>query len=325
VIGRARRSRRAPAAAAASLALVVVVATGVAVASFTDRSSNPQTVSAVPDFLPPTASRSAIAKTQGGTAGYIKQGGTYYVYANVADAGNPASGISTVTADVSNVTTGQTAVALTSGSFSVGGLTYNYRSASLTANSTLSAGSKSYSLRMTDVAGNAQTQTGFSVTVENGGFTGSDWLSVNKTGGVNGKAEQGDTVTFVYNKAPEPDSVLSGWTGGNQSVTVKLVDSNNVETLTVLSGSSTLPLGSVNTNGDYVSKNNTVNFTSSTMSLSGNNVSITLGTPDVTSSLKTDNNNNTPVWSPNASVYDRADNPVSTTNVSQGLPARKQF
>ena len=56
---------------------------------------------------PPTA----IAKTPGGVTGFVQQGGTYFVYANVAaDTGNPASGLATVKANVEEVTTGQTAV-----------------------------------------------------------------------------------------------------------------------------------------------------------------------------------------------------------------------
>ena len=54
-----------------------------------------------------------IGKTVGGVTGFIRQGGTYYVYATVAtDTGNPASGIASVKANVEGVTTGQTAVAL---------------------------------------------------------------------------------------------------------------------------------------------------------------------------------------------------------------------
>ena len=77
----------------------------------------------------PSASASVIAKPQGGTAGYVTlESATYYVYANVADSGNPASGIASVKANVSNVTSGQTAVALVAGSYTVDGVSYNYRS-----------------------------------------------------------------------------------------------------------------------------------------------------------------------------------------------------
>ena len=50
----------------------------------------------------------------------------------------------TFTVNVSNFTTGQTAVPLVAGSYTAFGTTYNYRSAALTANAVLSAGSKTY-------------------------------------------------------------------------------------------------------------------------------------------------------------------------------------
>ena len=69
-----------------------------------------------------------------GSTGFVKQGQSYFVYANVSDTGNPASGVSTVTANVCNVTsTSCSAVALASGSFTVNSVSYNYRSAALTA------------------------------------------------------------------------------------------------------------------------------------------------------------------------------------------------
>ena len=60
------------------------------------------------DTVAPTVSAATIAKTAGGVDGYVKQGGTYYVYAQVTDTGSPATGVSTVRANVSTVTTGAT-------------------------------------------------------------------------------------------------------------------------------------------------------------------------------------------------------------------------
>ena len=111
--------------------------------------------------------------------GFIRQGGTYYVYANVTDGGCAPSGIATVRANVSTVTTGSTAVALSAGAFTVGGVAYNYRSASLTANGTLTAGAKAYTITSTDNAANGQTQTGYSVTVDNTRPTGSNVQTAN--------------------------------------------------------------------------------------------------------------------------------------------------
>ena len=126
------------------------------------------------DNVPPTVSSTVISKTVPYLPGFIRQGGTYYVYANVTDGGCAPSGIATVRANVSTVTTGSTAVALAAGAFTVGGVAYNYRSASLTANGTLTAGAKAYTITSTDNAANGQTQTGYSVTVDNTRPTGNE-------------------------------------------------------------------------------------------------------------------------------------------------------
>jgi len=288
---------------------VAVSLTALSGASFTDTSSNPQTISAAADWTAPTAEASTIAKTQGGAVGYVKEKGTYYVYADVAESGNPASGTSSVKANVSTITSGQTAVSLVAGSYTVGGVSYDYRSAQLTASPGTAAGSKSYSLTLTDTAGNARTQN-FSTTVDNGPFAGSSFDTANG-GSESGKPEKGDTVTFTYNKAPEPGSILSGWTGSAAtSVSVTITQSASNDSLAV-SGTN---LGTVALKGNYVSK--TVTFSSSSMELSGNSIVITLGSPSSSNDLVDENGNKAPVWSPLASAYDRAANACTTTSVT---------
>ena len=93
-------------------------------------------------------------------------GSGYYVYAQATDAG---SGVATVTANVNSFDTGVTAASLTTagGPWTVGGQSYNYRSAVLTANTPLTTGATfSYSVTGTDGAGNSGTASGNSVTVE---------------------------------------------------------------------------------------------------------------------------------------------------------------
>ncbi|HJQ42105.1 MAG TPA: Ig-like domain-containing protein, partial [Jatrophihabitantaceae bacterium] len=104
------------------------------------------------------------------TPGFITQGTLYYVYANASDAG---SGIASVTANVSTVTTGQTAVPLVAGSYTVGGVTYGYRSAALTANAALSQGNKAYNATATDRVGQSVTSSNTNVVVDNTAPTGS--------------------------------------------------------------------------------------------------------------------------------------------------------
>jgi hypothetical protein len=298
------------------LAACVLLA-GFSGASFTDTTQNPQTVSAVTDFLAPTAGASVIAKSQGGVAGYVKAGGTYYVYATVtADAGNPASGIASVKADVSSITDKTTEV-LSAGSYTVGGISYNYRSPQLTADGSLKAGLKSYTLNLADVAGNTNTPS-FSVTADNGPFQGSDFATGNVSGGTEGKPEKGDTVAFTFNKAPEPASIVSGWDGsGTKSVTVSIEDKASEDTLVV--GGATI--GSVALQGNFT-EGKAATFTGSSMSLSGSTVTIVLGA-ESGGSAKSEPNKIKPIWTPSASVFDRAWNACSTTIVT-GKSA-KQF
>lgn len=286
-------------------------------------------ITAAKDFRAPTASASVIGKSTGGASGYIKKGGTYYVYANVTDSGNPASGISTVTANVSSVTSGSTAVALSVGSFTAGGVTYNRRSAALTAGTGLANGSYGYSLTLTDVAGNSSTQSGFSVVVDNTGLTGSDVQTTNG-GSTAGRAEAGDRVAFTYNEAVDPNSILSGWTGAATNVVVRLNNgsgsSNDTLTIYNAANAAQLPLGSVNLGrADYTGANLTfgASGTASTMVLSGATVTITLGTQSAAATTAAATG--AMVWTPSATVTDIAGNNASTTAVTESGTADREF
>jgi len=306
------RARTATALALAGLA-ACLLAVGFSTATFTDSTQNPQTVSAVPDFVAPSAGASVIAQSTGGQVGYVATKGTYYVYANVTDSGNPASGVASVKADVSSITNKQTAVSLVAGSYTAGGVSYNYRSALLEVTS--GAGSKSYTLTLADSAGNSRSQS-FSVTV-NAAFKGSSFGTTNVAGGAEGKAEKGDTIAFTFNNAPDPASIVSGWNGsGTKSVTVSIADNGATDGLSV-SGAT---IGSVALEGDFASA--ATSFSGSTMSLSGSTVTIVLGT--VSGSPKANTNNKVKsVWTPSASNYDLAGGACSTATVTGA--AGKQF
>jgi hypothetical protein len=118
------------------------------------------------DNTAPSSLAAVIANTTTGIGGYLRQGGTYSVYANATDS---ASGTGTITANVSSVTTGLTTLALASCSSgcTVGGVTYQYKSATTTANAVLSAGSKTFSLSFQDLAANSSSLAGVTVTVDN--------------------------------------------------------------------------------------------------------------------------------------------------------------
>jgi hypothetical protein len=323
-----------PALVAAALAAFLLGAASLARQSvwgnFNDTVPNTgNSITAATDWRAPTAGASVIGKTSGGIVGQIKKGGTYYVYANASDSGNPASGVSTVTANVSSITSGLTAVALSAGSFTAGGVNYGYRSAALTAGSSLAAGNVSYSLTLTDVAGNSKAQTGFSVTVDNTAPTGTDVQTVN-AGATAGLAEAGDKITFTFNKTIDPNSIVSGWNSGSTNVVVRLnngAGSNN-DTLTVYNSTNVtqLPLGTVNLGrADYTSASITFGATgtASSMVMSGNTITITLGAQSAAATTAA--STGTMAWTPSASATDAAGNAVSTTVVTEAGTADKDF
>lgn len=247
---------------------------------------------------PGVASAAAIGKSEGGTVGYVRQGGGYYVYATVG------AGSQTVAADVSSVTTGATSVSLVAGSYTVGGVTYNYRSALQTANATLTEGLKSFTV--TPSGGLALSAA---VTIDNTAPTAVDIQAVDGAGTV-GKPEAGDLITYTFSEPPGPSSLSSGWDGtGTVSVQVSFVDNGGSDSWTILSGDglSTLPFGTVNCN-DPVSANTKFN---GTMSLSGNTITITMGTM-ISGAVRTKLTNTAITWTPSASARDRAANAMST-------------
>ncbi|HKO39305.1 MAG TPA: hypothetical protein VJU14_13150 [Solirubrobacterales bacterium] len=321
------RRRRFALALFASLLGLAVTAAAVWALYGDDAASNGNELVAAADWVAPSAFASVIGKSQGGVPGYIRQGGTYMVYANVADSGGPASGVSSVTANASTVTTGQSAAALSAGSFSIGGLSYSHRSGTLTANGTLAAGTYNYSLASKDLAGNSRTQSGYTVIVDNTAPTAADVQTTNKASGTVGKAELGDSVTFTFSEPIDPHSILANWTGTATSVVVRISNVTG-DPLTVYNAANTtqLPLGSVAMGrNDYVSANATfgASGTASTMVSSGNAITITLGT--ASAGPTTAGSTGTMTWTPSASAYDRAGNAETITARNETGAADREF
>jgi len=286
-----------------------------------------QSFSVTVDNTAPVAGGASAAHAFAGAL--IKQNGSYWVYANVSDAG---SGVDTVSANVTNISTGQTAVALTacSSSCTVGGVTYGYKSAQLTSNTTLSAGSKTFTITATDVAGNAiATPASVTATVDNTGPSGTDVQTANH-GSTSGKAEAADTITLTRSEQLDPNSILAGWTGASQNIVVRITNSgaNDIVTFWNSANTTQLPLGSINLGGaGYVSTNATVTFgatgTASTMLQSGATLTITLGTPSGTT--KTVTAKTGMIWTPSTTPTDLAGNASSGTAVSESGSSDVEF
>lgn len=340
-MGRRRRAVKATAVLAA-VALLALVAIPAAIAAFSARTQNEgDTVTAAPDFVAPVITATVVAKSEGGVVGFVRKGGVYFVYANVsADTGNPASGLATVKANVAELTSGQTVVVLTAGSYTAGGAGYGYRSGELTANATIE-GAKSYSVTATDNAGNARTLAG-TATVDNVVPTTVDIQTTN--GGTTvGKPEEKDTITYTFSEPMDPQSILAGWNGTATNVVVRMFDNGLLglptgnDELVVYNATNTaqLPLGTVNMGrGDYVAGllGGAINFgasgTKTTMVMSGNAITITLGTQGAEGVLvgpTTAAGTGAMIWTPVSTPYDRAGNVMSTATASQSGVAHKNF
>jgi len=284
------------------------------------------------DWKGPTTSARTIGRAEGTAAGFVRPGGTYNVYAQAADTGNPASGIASVAANVSTITSGQTAAGLSSGSFSFGGVSYNRRTATaLTVSSGLANGTYEYTLKLTDSAGNAVTETGYTVTVDGTAPTAADIQTTNKSGGTAGLPELGDKVVFTFSEPPEPGSILSEWSGASTSVVVHIDDNaaasgNDLLTVFNATNKTQLALGSVDLGRkDYVGASRTfgASGTASTMVLSGSAITVTLGTQSGVGTTAA--STGTMVWSPSTTAADRAGNAMSATARSETGSADKDF
>lgn len=328
--------------AAVGAALLVAGSVAPTFAAFSSQTENGgNLVAAAPDFRAPVVGTVTIAKLAGGTPGFVKPGGEYFVYANVAaDTGAPASGIASVKANVSTVTTGSTAVTLSAGGFSVGGVSYGYRSAALTA-SAVSAGAKAFTVTATDVAGNADVKEG-TVSVDSTAPQASDVQTTNA--GANGLPEQNDTVVFTFSEPVEPESILAGWSGAATNVVVKVNDNglfglpagNDSLEIWNAANSAALPLGAVDLGrNDYAAGVLGGNYrfgasgTASKMTISGNSLTVVLGTYNSTvivdAGRGTAAGTGTMAWTPVATPYDRAANALSTTAASESGAADRDF
>ena len=308
--------------------------TGTVWGAFSSQAANHgNEIVAAPDFVAPSASAAVIQKTQGGVPGFVRPGGTFYVYGNVSDTGNPASGVAAVQSDSSSLVLNGSSIALTAGSHTVAGQAYNYRSASLTARSPLTNGTYTYSFTLADGAGNSRNQGDYSVTVDGTAPTAANVQTANKTGGVAGRPEIGDTMALTFSEPIDPNSLSSGWTGASPLSVVARIDNGTAasgfqDTVTIYNAanSAALPLGTVRLgSGSYVGANRTFGATgtASTLAQSGNGFVLTLGTASGT--VGTVSTSGTMAWFPVSGATDRAANATSTTSVNESGSADREF
>ena len=243
-------------------------------------------------------------------------------------------------ANVAAVTTGASAVELVAGTYATSAGSFNYRSTAQTADAAISGLTKSFSVSTSDIAGNVGLKES-TVEIDKTAPTAADVQTTNA--GTNGLAEQNDTIVFTFSEAIEPESVLAGWTGAATNVVVKVNDNGLLgtggnDTLEIwnAANSAALPLGSVDLGrSDYAAGllGGSYRFgatgTASKMTMSGSTITVVLGTYNSTiivdAARGTAGATGAMTWTPVATPYDRATNPMATTPAPESGAADKDF
>jgi hypothetical protein len=318
------RSRRAKWAALVSVAALAMASATIggthgAFAGQTDEALN--VITAMQDFRGPTVSPIAIGKDSGFATGFIKTGATYRVYAEVTDVGTPPSGTATVVADVSNVTAGEVAVPLVAGTYTAGGVSYNYRSAVLSAG-VLPDGPLTFSVTATDAAANVTVAAGGSVMIDS---TAPAPSNISASGGIAGRPEVGDVFTLTSTDTLDTFSLLGNWTGAATTVQVHIVQQGGGDRLQVWdsAGTTQIPFGTINL-GRTDFTTSSLAFNGSTMTQVNGVITITLGAP-VVGTVTTVAGTGNMSWNPAATVTDRAGNAITGGAFSEPAPVDIDF
>lgn len=302
--------------------------------------SNPSgTLSAIPDWVAPTASRLVVQKgppaglTERGVSGYVRPGGTYRVCSKFTDTGNPASGLKDVS--LTNVASFTSSVvnnvldALVNGS-SWCPSTDDRESASQTVAAGTPDGTKTFTVQVRDNALNTRTETG-TVMVDGTPPTPTAFSAVNGSG-TTGVADTGDVVTLTFSEPIDPNAVIPGWDGtGTQTVRANFLNDNKGDRIQFLRSSATgwvvTPLTATTGSTPWIDlKQNYVNggvYFTSTIAVSGNSFVITFGAPSVTGVFRAPNlTASAPVWSTSGSLFDRAGNVVTAGSPTMANAAK---
>jgi hypothetical protein len=199
--------------AVASIGALLAGMTGTEAAFVVSTGNAANNFSAISDWKPPVVARAAVVKAEGGIPGYVRTGGSYTVIASVADdpSSNPPAGLASVQGNVATITTGSTAVAMPAVATTFGGQSWSHRSAALAVPAGRAAGSYAGSITAGDSATPSNTSTAipFSAVVDNTAPTRTSATIAN--GGVAGRMDAGDTITFLWSEIIDPESVSAGW------------------------------------------------------------------------------------------------------------------
>lgn len=144
---------------------------------------------------------------------------------------------------------------------------------------TLADGLYDVRARATDTLGHVSTSTVTSRQVDNTAPAPVD-VQAGNGGATAGRIEANDWIRFTWTETIKPSSVLAGWTGIPQAITVQVTNAGTLDTLQVLNAAGTTALNiagvaaDIKLNADFVSATAAWD---ATMSQSGTAITITLG------------------------------------------------
>ena len=183
---------------------------------------------------------------------------------------------------------------------------------------TLSSGTYTATASQSDASGNTGTSAPHTFTVDTVAPTATDIAAANG-GSTAGKAEAGDVITFTFSEPIDPATVLVGWDGTSNAVQVRITAGVLApDPFTVLDsgGGTGVHLGTVQTNGDYVTTNAVFDATM-VRSADRASVVVTLGAKQsgIMALLAAGAQNMT--WTVDNAVEDLAGNAVTTVSVTE--------
>lgn len=162
------------------------------------------------------------------------------------------------------------------------------------------------SVRATDAVGNVSTPASTTFSIDRTGPTATSLSAINR-GTIVRKIETGDQLTLTFSEPIAPRSLIAGWDGtGAQPITIRQAN-NTTDALTFFNAANTtrLPLGTVKLKRtDYVTAAVVwgASATRSTISLSGDTLTLTFGTPSLPGSVTTAGGSANMTWVPRNGV-----------------------
>jgi hypothetical protein len=305
--------------AVALAALVIAAVAAVTIrAAFTASTTSPQALQSAADFLPPVVSTLQILGPTG-AADIVQPGAAYRVCAQVADQGNPPSGVKSVTADVSQIAGSQSTAILSAGTCTIGSASFNYASSTQTASTQLVNGATvTYTATATDQLGQSAARNANAL-VQAQQPQGCHATAITATNG--GAAVQqidsGDVILFSFSTEVDQQSIVPGWNGdgspGPVAITVK--DAGSADTITVVNQGTTTPLGTIATKTNFVDGGDAT--FSGTLSSPGNDIRLTVDYQSGGPGHAVKGASTAMTWTPGAGIKDKSGKPCSTTAVTQ--------